>query len=134
MVLAPKQGDSKRQTIHGECYELPELAASDLAVPLESTLPLPSAATDTSCISAAARAALDEAAREGLTLQCANTNTGYSGVVHNAAKGDGKKASKPYRVRVYDVHAKKRTFPSRWSSAEEAALERAKLLRSNNYT
>ena len=35
MVLAPKQDGSMRQTIHGKYYELPELAASDLAVPLE---------------------------------------------------------------------------------------------------
>ena len=38
MVLAPKQDGRMRQTIHGKYYELPELAASDLAVPLESTL------------------------------------------------------------------------------------------------
>ena len=130
-----KQDGSNRQTIHGEYYELPELAASDLAVPLESTLPLPSAPVDTSCISDAARAALDEAAREGLTLLRADTNTGYSGVVYNPTKGAGsKESSKPYRVRVYDVLAQKRTFPSRWSSAEEAALARAKLLTSDNYT
>ena len=103
-------------------------------MPLEKTLPLPSAASDTSGISDAAQPGLDEAAREGLSLERANTFTGFSGVVYNAAKGGGKEASKPFRVRVYDVHAQKRRFPSRWSSAEEAALERAKLLRgSNNY-
>ena len=132
-VFPPTTTGGTRQTVHGEIYDLPELAASDLAIPLEYTLPLPPSAYNDSSISNAAQVALNEAVHYGLTLQRAATTTGFSGVIHNADKGGGKESAKPYRVRVCDVSTNKRCFASSWSSAEEAALERAKLLRSGKY-
>jgi hypothetical protein len=58
--------------------------------------------------------------------------TGYRGVIFNANKGTGKKPrKKPYQARLTEASTRKRVLGGRFGTAEEAALDRAKMLKSH---
>ena len=80
-VLPPLLPNGRRTTVHGQYYLLPELAASELAVPLTNTLPTPSAAV--SSLSVEAQNALRTADAEGLILERTASVAGFCGVVCN---------------------------------------------------
>jgi hypothetical protein len=76
--------------------------------------------------------AIDTAATDGLYLPVDQCMTGYRGVIYNANKGPGKKPSKkPYQARLTEASTRKRVLGGRFGTAEEAALDRAKMLKSH---
>ena len=74
-----------------------------------------------------------QASSVGLDLPIDQSSTGYHGVICNANAGKGRPPWKmPYQARVTDIEANIRIVHGlRFATAEEAALERAKLLKSN---
>jgi hypothetical protein len=122
-------------TSHGETYLLPELAAAELAEPL---MPAPSAgapaiAYEDAALKVQAQRAIDAATTDGLYLPVDQGMTGFRGVILNANKGKGQPPrKKPYRARLTEVSKPcKRILGSWFGTAEEAALDRAKMLKSH---
>ena len=111
-----------------------ELAASELA---ERLITSPSAgappiAYGDATLDDQARHALDVATTDGLSLPNDQSMSGYRGVIFNANAGTGRAPKKrPYQARLTEVSSNKRIVHGRYGTAEEAALERAKLLKSN---
>ena len=135
-VLPPLAPGGKRKTVHGQYCPLPELAASELAVPLTNTLPTPSASVSSlnvDGLNVDAQHALQTAEAEGLFLERTASVAGYRGVVCNANAGKGRVKAKPFQARLYviDSARTKRARVNRGSfgSAEEAALHYVKLLK-----
>ena len=132
----PQTGGARR-TVHGKTFDLPELAASDLAVPLMFTQPLPLAATnDSSGLDAGPELHSKRPHRKGWPYGSPTARRDFIRFQRRRlqsypAKGGGKEAAKPYRVRVSDASGKRTqlytlysscsTTPYSWSSAEEAA-------------
>ena len=123
------------KTTHGETYLLPELAAAELAEPLMPAPPAsaPAMAYADAALKAQAQRAIDAAATDGLYLPVDQGMTGFRGVILNANKGQGKPPRKmPYRARLTEVAKPcKRILGSWFGTAEEAALDRAKMLKSH---
>ena len=112
----------------GQFHHLPELAASDHAVPLSHTLPTPApVACGIPKLDGKALHALEIASQDGLTLQRNQSTTGVCGITFNGNKGRGAAKPKPYQVRLRA--AGKRVARGCFDTAEEAALHRAKLLK-----
>ena len=122
-------------TVHSEMYLLPELAAAELAEPLMTSPPAgaPAIAYEDAALKAQAQRAIDAAATDGLYLPVDQGMTGFRGVIFNANKGKGKPPrKKPYQARLTEVSKPcKRILGSRFGTAEEAALDRAKMLKSH---
>ena len=122
-------------TTPGEMCPLPELAAEELAEPLMSAPPAgaPEIAYEDAALNAQAQHAIDAAASDGLYLPVDQGMTGFRGVLINANKGRGlPPRKKPYRARLTEVSKPcKRVLGSWFGTAEEAALDRAKMLKSH---
>ena len=80
-----------------------------------------------------AQHAIDAAASDGLYLPVDQGMAGFRGVLINANKGRGlPPRKKPYRARLTEVSKPcKRVLGSWFGTAEEAALDRAKMLKSH---
>ena len=93
----------------------------------------PEIAYEDAALKAQAQRAIDAAATDGLYLPVDQGMTGFRGVVFSANKGKGKPPrKKPYQARLTEVSKPcKRILGSRFGTAEEAALDRAKMLKSH---
>tara|TARA_B110000196_G_scaffold262414_1_gene234262 strand:+ start:600 stop:1916 length:1317 start_codon:yes stop_codon:yes gene_type:complete len=133
-VLASTHQGGARTTIPGEIFDLPELAASELAERLMTSPPASATAIayDDVALNAQAQRAIDTATADGLYLPVDQCVTGYRGVIFNANKGTGMKPrKKPYQARLTEASTRKRVLGGRFGTAEEAALDRAKMLKSH---
>ena len=124
----------------GEMFSLPELAASELAERLKTSPPAGATAIayDNVTLNAQAQHALDIAASDGLNLPIDKSKSGYHGILFNANAGKDKAGNNkpprknPYQARVTNVSTMQRfAHGPRFATAEEAALARAKLLKSH---
>ena len=124
----------------GEMFSLPELAASELAERLKTSPPAGATAIayDNVTLNAQAQHALDIAASDGLNLPIDKSKSGYHGILSNANAGKDKAGNNkpprknPYQARVTNVSTMQRfAHGPRFATAEEAALARAKLLKSH---
>ena len=93
----------------------------------------PAMAYADAALKAQAQRAIDAAATDGLYLPVDQGMTGFRGVILNANKGQGRPPRKmPYRARLTEVAKPcKRILGSWFGTAEEAALDRAKMLKSH---
>ena len=133
-ILPPTQPGATRTTVSGQIFHLPELAASELAERLITSPPAgaPPIAYGDATLDYQARHALGVATTDGLSLPNDQSMSGYRGVIFNANAGTGRAPKKrPYQARLTEVSSNKRIAHGRYGTAEEAALERAKLLKSN---